>query len=70
MEIFEAAAKTGHVVLAALHDLSQLRHFSRALLVSDGKVQMDEAPADLMASERFEQIFRIRAAESGWAIRR
>jgi iron complex transport system ATP-binding protein len=70
LEIFQAAARSGHVVLVALHDLSQLRHFSRALLVSDGKVQMDEAPADLMASERFEQIFRIRAAESGWAIRR
>jgi hypothetical protein len=32
---------------------------------------MDEAPADLMASERFEEIFRVRADPvSGWTIRR
>ena len=34
-----------------------------------GKVEMDEAPADLTASERFEKIFRIRTgADGGWAI--
>ena len=67
--IFEAAARSGQSVLVALHDLSQLRHFSRALLVASSKVQADEAPASLMAGERFEQIFRIKAAESGWQIR-
>lgn len=70
IEIFEAAASSGHMVLAALHDLSQLDRFSRALLVSDGRVQMDETPADLMASERFEEIFRISSANGRWAIRK
>ena len=70
LAIFEAAARSGQMVLTALHDLSQLRHFGRALLIADGKIQMDEAPASLMASERFQEIFRIQAADGGWAIRR
>jgi hypothetical protein len=43
--------------------------FVRALLISERKVQMNETPADLVASERFEDILRIRAANGGWAIR-
>jgi iron complex transport system ATP-binding protein len=70
IEIFEAAAVSGQMVLAALHDLSQLDRFSRALLVSDGRIQMDETPASLMASERFEEIFRISSANGRWAIRK
>lgn len=70
VDLFESAARSGQAVLVALHDLSQLRHFDRALLIADGKVQMDEAPAGLIASERFQKIFRIQAANGGWAIRR
>ena len=70
LEIFEAAAQSGQVVLAALHDLSQLDRFSRALLIADGKIQKDETPANLMASERFEEIFRISSANGRWAIRK
>ena len=70
LSIFEAAARSGQAVLVALHDLSQLPHFNRALLIADGQVRMDEAPASLMASERFEEIFRIQSANGGWRIRR
>ena len=69
LQLFETAAASGQVVVVALHDLSQLRHFHRAMLIADGKIQMDEAPAGLIASERFQQIFRIRSAPGGWAIR-
>jgi iron complex transport system ATP-binding protein len=69
LEIFRGAASSGQVVLVALHDLSQLRQFGRVLLIAGGKVQMDEAPATLVGSERFEEIFRIRAEAGGWAIR-
>jgi iron complex transport system ATP-binding protein len=69
LEIFRLAAGQGQVVLAALHDLGQLHHFGRALLIANGEVQMDEPPADLMASERFEEIFRIRSADGAWQIR-
>jgi iron complex transport system ATP-binding protein len=67
--IFETAAQSGQAVLVALHDLSQLRHFGRALLIDNGTVQTDETPASLMASERFQQVFRVQAAEGGWQIR-
>ena len=69
LEILHAASRSGQAVLVALHDLSQLHHFGRALLIADGAVQMDEAPADLIASERFQEVFRIQAADGGWAIR-
>ena len=70
LSVFEAAAQSGQAVLVALHDLSQLPRFNRALLIAGGKFRMDEAPASLVASERFEEIFRIRSADGGWRIRR
>ena len=70
LEILASAAQSGQTVLVALHDLSQLRHFGRALLIADGQVQMDEAPASMAANERFERIFRIQAANGRWTIRR
>jgi len=69
LDIFRGAASSGQTVMVALHDLSQLHHFDRALLIAEGCVQMDEAPADLVASERFEKCFRIRQANGGWTIR-
>ncbi len=70
VEILRDVADEGAAVLVALHDLSQFTSFDRALLISDGKVQMDETPADLMASVRFEEIFRIRPTDGQWQIRR
>lgn len=70
MAILETAARSGQAVLVAVHDLAQLVHFNRTLLVAGGQVLMDEAPAGLMASERFGETFRIQAADGGWAIRR
>ncbi|HEX6219271.1 MAG TPA: ABC transporter ATP-binding protein [Sphingomicrobium sp.] len=70
LEMFRLAARSGQAVLVALHDLGQLRHFDRALLIAEGKVQMDEEPSRLVADELFEQLFRVRAAEGGWQIRR
>jgi iron complex transport system ATP-binding protein len=70
LDLFRAASALGQTVLVALHDLTLLAHFDRALLIADGKVQIDEAPADLMASERFGEIFRIRwAADGQWTFR-
>jgi len=69
LDLFQAAAESGQAVLVSLHDLSLLPRFRRALLVADGQLQMDEAPARMMPSERFEEIFRVRAsADGGWMI--
>lgn len=67
--ILRGQADAGTIVMVALHDLGQLERFDRALLIADGMVQMDEAPAGLLASERFETIFRVRATATGWALR-
>ena len=70
LDIFRSAASSGQIILVALHDLAQLPRFDRALLIAEGKVQLDEAPASLMASERFGEIFRIReGADGDWEIR-
>ena len=70
LELFRQAALAGQTILVALHDLAQLHHFDRALLISNGQVVMDEAPACLLASERFEEVFRIRSQANGsWRIR-
>ena len=69
-EILRSVADGGALVLVALHDLHRLEHFDRALLIADGAMQMDEAPASLVASERFERYFRIRRDGDGWTIRR
>ena len=69
-EILRDLAINGTLSLVALHDLNQLPCFDRALLIADGKVQMNETPANLIASERFEEIFRISASSGGWGIRR
>ena len=68
-EILRRLADDGTLILVALHDLGQLGRFDRALLIADGMVQMNETPADLVTSERFECIFRISAGADGWAIR-
>ena len=70
LDIFRATAASGQTLLIALHDLTQLPHFDRALLIAGGKVQMDETPASLLASERFGEIFRIREGADGqWLVR-
>ena len=67
--ILRDLADSGTLVMVALHDLHLLDRFDRALLIADGTIQMDETPADLVDSGRFETIFRITAAPGGWVIR-
>ena len=69
IELFRLSANAGQLLLVAVHDLAVIDRFDRALLVADGRIQMDETPASLVASERFEQIFRIRRTSGGWTIR-
>ena len=70
LDIFHDSAASGQTLLVALHDLTQLPHFDRAMLIADGKLQMDEAPADVFASERFGEIFRIAKGPDGtWTVR-
>lgn len=70
LQIFRQSVRSGQILLVAVHDLAQLPHFDRAILIADGSMQLDKAPAELMANERFEEIFRIAAtADGGWTVR-
>ncbi|MCY7338384.1 MAG: ABC transporter ATP-binding protein [Sphingomonas bacterium] len=70
IEILRDLADDGTMVLVALHDLAQLDAFDRALLIAEGRIQIDETPASLVASERFKTIFRLRREDGKWAIKR
>lgn len=70
LDHMRSEARRGAIILASLHDLAHLTRFDRALLIADGKLQMDEAPATLMDSERFAEIFRIRRSGQEWVITR
>ena len=70
LDQFRLSARAGQLLLIAVHDLAVIDCFDRALLVADGRIQMDETPASLLASERFEEVFRIRRTDGGgWMIR-
>ena len=69
IEILRGIGEDGAMVMVALHDLAQLDAFDRALLIAEGRVQMDETPASMVASERFETIFRLRREGDRWALR-
>ena len=68
LDIVVQAASEGQTVMVALHDLAHLPRFDRTILVADGAIQMDETPADLLASERFGEVFRVRQANGGWQL--
>ena len=69
IEQFRSLASGGQMLLVAIHDLAVIEHFDRVLLVANGRIQTDETPARLLASERFEEIFRICRTDVGWKIR-
>lgn len=70
LDLMRAETERGAVVLASLHDLAMLPRFDRALLVADGILQLDETPATLLGSERFEEVFRVRQNGRDWEISR
>ena len=65
----QAVAATNCAVLASLHNLEQMRAFSRALLVNGGRVIADESPDKMLASETLGQAFRIKKNGPAWQIR-
>ena len=69
-EILRDLASGGTMVLVALHDLTQLDAFDRALLIAEGRIEGDDFPGALMNNARFEAIFRLRHEDGTWAIKR
>ena len=70
IEILEqVVAATNCAVLASLHNLEQMRAFSRALLVDCGRIIADERPDEMLASETLGQAFRIERSGPAWQVR-
>ena len=69
LAILRRAADAGSTVLLALHDLSLLGAFDRAMLMEGGMIVADARPDAILADDGFERVFRVRsAAGGGWAL--
>jgi iron complex transport system ATP-binding protein len=62
MEVLQATAVTGALVVVVLHDLSvAARHCSRIVLLSEGRVASDGAPSEVLSSENLRKVFGVDA---------
>ncbi|MEM7058800.1 MAG: ABC transporter ATP-binding protein [Pseudomonadota bacterium] len=62
MEIFVARAQQGHTVVTALHDLGlAARWCTRLILMDQGRVVADGAPAEVLTPDRLRAIYGITA---------
>jgi iron complex transport system ATP-binding protein len=62
MEVLQATAKAGALVVVVLHDLSvAARHCSRIVLLSEGRVASDGVPGDVLSSENLRKVFGVDA---------
>jgi iron complex transport system ATP-binding protein len=69
LAILRRVADAGSAVLLALHDLSLLRAFDRAILMDGGGIVAEAPPNAIFAADKFEQVFRVRSADSGgWVL--
>ncbi|MEO7786617.1 MAG: ABC transporter ATP-binding protein [Sphingomicrobium sp.] len=68
IELLRAEAQAGATVMVAMHDLGQVERFDRLLLLADGHLVADAAPAALR--ERIGALFGVIPTATGWAIDR
>ena len=62
MQTFASLAQVGKSVLVSLHDLSlAARHCTRIIMLGEGRVVADGAPAEVLTPERLAHVFHITA---------
>ena len=62
MEVLQSTAQAGALVVVVLHDLSiAARHCSRVILMSEGRIDADGPPADILSSENLRKTFGVDA---------
>lgn len=62
MEVLQATALSGALVVVVLHDLSvAARHCSRVVLLSEGRVASDGAPGAVLSRENLRKVFGVDA---------
>lgn len=60
MQVFSALAEEGRAVLVSLHDLGlAARHCTRLILMHQGRVVADGAPADVLTAELMAKVYGI-----------
>lgn len=69
LEILRQATSGNTAALVALHDIDRIEAFDRALLMSEGELQADLEPEEMLGSEALAKAFRIERTRSGWMIR-
>ncbi len=68
LDQLERAAERGAALLLSLHDLSLLGRFSRVLLMDEGALRFDGAPAELIGSPLLGEVFGVEADGAGWKL--
>lgn len=68
LDLLREAAQQGAAALVALHDLTLLPRFDRALLVAEGRLLADGLPHDMLHESSFEAAFRVRSTNGSWQI--
>lgn len=62
MEVLQATANAGALVVVVLHDLSvAARHCSRIVLLSDGRIASDGTPGEVLSGENLRKVFGVDA---------
>ena len=64
----ETVREAGCSAVVSLHDIDRVSSFDRALLVDQGRIAADLAPAAMLGSAELSRSFRIENGNSGWRI--
>ena len=66
MEVLRAYANDGRMIVAVLHDLSlAARYCDRLVLLDNGKVKADGAPAEVLTPQNLRETYRVEAMFGG-----
>jgi len=66
MEVLRAYVDQGRMVIAVLHDLSlAARYCDRLILLDEGRIRADGAPAEVLTAETLRSVYRVEALISG-----
>ena len=65
----EVVRRTGCAAVVSLHDIDKAASFDRLLLMRDGRLEADEAPAAMLESRSLSDSFRIEKRPGGWRIK-
>lgn len=66
LDLLEAEARSGTMIVAAMHDIAQVERFDRVLLMHEGRRVLDAPPSRVLNSKAFASAFRLQPRAGGW----